>query len=130
METKEFYTSDGKLSAEVSFIEPDVLLTTVVGNADEKSSVEYAGYVTHLFENGSIKAMLVDAQRGGNISPEAINILAKSDAFKFVRRIGVYGINNPIFKIGVESIIKASGRDNIKTFKTREEALGYLKDGS
>ena len=73
--------------------------------------------------------MVVDASGGSSISPEAIGILSKSDAFQFVKKIGVYGVTNPIFKLGLAAIIKASGRDNIKIFGSQDEALSYVQDG-
>lgn len=129
METKEFYTSDGKLSSEVTYVTPEILLTKVVGPADESAASQYSGFVTHLFESGGLQGMIVDASGGSSISPEAVKILSKSDAFQFVKKIGVYGVSNPIFKFGLETIIKASGRDNIKTFDTKNEALAYVTDG-
>lgn len=129
METKEFYTADGKLSSEVTYVTPEILLTKVVGPADETSATQFSGYVTHLFESGGLQGMVVDAGGGTSISPEAISILSKSDAFAFVKKIGVYGLSNPIFKIGLEAIITASGRDNIKLFGSKDEALAYVTDG-
>lgn len=129
METKEFYTSDGKLSSEVSYVTPVILLTKVVGPADESSATQYSGFVTHLFESGGLQGMIVDAGGGSNISPEAVNILSKSDAFGFVKKIGVYGVSNTIFKFGLEAVIKASGRDNIKILGSKDEALSYVTDG-
>lgn len=129
METKEFYTSDGKLSSEVTYVTPVILLTKVVGPADETSATQYSGFVTHLFESGGLQGMIVDAGGGSSISPEAVNILSKSDAFQFVKKIGVYGVSNPIFKFGLEAIIKASGRDNIRILGSHDEALSYVQDG-
>lgn len=130
MEIKEFYNAEGKLSSEVSFITPTILMTKVVGPSDETSATHYSGYVTHLFESGGLQGMIVDAGGGSSISPEAISILSKSDAFRFVKKIGVYGVSNPIFKIGLQAIIQASGRDNIKILNSQDEAMSYVQDGA
>src|SRR6266850_1204505 len=127
-DVKEFYLASGKLSARTGFIEPGILKTEVVGDADEHSSVEYAGYVTHLFESQGLKAMIVDASGGAGISPDAIKLLGQSDALKFIKKVGVYNIANPIFKASLELIVKTSGRDNIKVFNTESEAMAYLKE--
>ncbi len=130
MENKEFFTSDGKISAEVSFVDPTVAQTVVRGNADEVSSSRYAGYITHLFESGGLEGMIVDATQAGSVSVQAIDILAKSDALDFVKKVGVFGISNPVFRLALQAIIKGSGRDNIQIFATRDEALAYIKSGN
>jgi hypothetical protein len=132
MEIKEFYTENGQLSLQAFFIEPQILSVKVVGFVDEKVAIEISGFATHLFESEGLQGIISDASQGDNISPEAIKIMAQSDAFQFVKRVGVYGITKPIFKIGLEAVIKASGRDNIKVFDTQAEALAYAKgeDGS
>lgn len=129
METKEFYASDGRLVAEASFIEPDIMLVRAVSGADETAAAELAGYVLHLFETGDLKAILVDASKGGGFSPEAIRVFAKSDSFGFVGRAAIFGITNPLFRTGIQAIIRASGRDNVKLFNNMEEALAFAKDG-
>jgi hypothetical protein len=129
-EPKEFHTQDSKLSAKTGFIEPGILATFVLGNADEYSSAQYAGYVAHLFETEGLKGMIVDGAEAGEISTEAIGILGRSDALKFIRRIGVYNAHNPIFRTALEGIIRVAGRDNIKIFQTMEEALAYVEGGA
>ena len=130
MENKEFFTSDGKLSAEVSFVEPTVAQTVVLGNSDEMSSSQYAGYITHLFESGGLQGMIVDATQAGSISVQAIDILAKSDALDFVKKVGVFGVSSPVFKLALQAIIAGSRRSNIQIFANRDEALAYVKSGN
>jgi hypothetical protein len=126
-EIKEFFTAEGKPSSTINFEEPGVLLTTVLGDADEFAAAEYSGYVAHLFESEGLAGMIVDAKEAGTISPEAAILLGRSDALNFVRKVGVYNIPNPIFRASLEAIIKVSGRDNIKIFKSKEEALDYVR---
>lgn len=128
-EIKEFLTAAGKPSSTISFEEPKVLLTTVLGDADEHSAAEYAGYVAHLFEAEGLRGMIVDAKEAGMLSPEAISLLGRSNGLAFIKKIGVYNIPSPVFKASLEAIIKVSGRDNIKIFDTKEAALAFVKEG-
>jgi hypothetical protein len=44
-EAKDFFNKEGELTSTVSFEEANILLTTVVGGPDEKSSSDYSQYV-------------------------------------------------------------------------------------
>jgi|SRR5581483_12259791 len=128
METKEFYDSSGKLSLEVSFPEPQIMKVAVVGPVDETVARQISGLVTHLFESGELRGVISDAGGGQTLSPEVISIFAKSDAFNSVRRIGVYGVTNPVFKLSLDAIIKASGRDNVRLFDSERAALEFARE--
>lgn len=129
METKIFQSKNGKPVVEVSFAEPGILLVKAMNNpGDEYFAAELSGYITHLFESEGLHSVLVDGTQGVGLSPEAIDLFAKSDMLTFVKKVAVYGITNSIFRLAMEAVIKASGRDNLRLFSTREEALAYLKE--
>jgi hypothetical protein len=129
VETKQFFNESGQLAAILSFIEPDIALVIARGKADKQVAVQLAGYIGHLFETEGLKGVVVDATLGEPITKEAVQIFAKTDAFKFIKKAGIYGVKNPVLKIGLEAIISASGRDNVRIFKNQEEAMDYVKDG-
>jgi hypothetical protein len=74
--------------------------------------------------------MIVDASAAGGFSRESINVLARSDKLDYIGRIGVFGIKNPLFRIGLEAIMRGSGRDNIQVFESGDQALAYVKNAN
>ena len=107
--------------------EDDILYENIVGKQDEKTVI--AGLEFHnKFKNmveGKMK-MLVDINKAGQVSSGARKIGEETFEDEKVGKVALCGLH-PVARVIASFVIGITRKKDLRFFKTREEALGWLK---
>jgi len=69
---------------------------------------------------------LIDLNKSGKNTPEARDIWNKQGDHEKVKKVGIYGIH-PVARVIASFVMRTSSKKNRGFFKTKEEALTWLK---
>jgi hypothetical protein len=107
--------------------EDNILYETIVGDFDEKRALEAKKAVLKLMDmvNGEIKT-LISLEKAGNQSSKARRI--GTEMFENARqgKIALFGMH-PVARVIASFVMGITKKEGIRFFKTREEALAWLK---
>ncbi|OGS20675.1 MAG: hypothetical protein A3J83_05115 [Elusimicrobia bacterium RIFOXYA2_FULL_40_6] len=111
----------------IYFGEDDIIYVTAVGDADEKIAAAMKEIEIRFINmaKGEV-SLLVDLNKCGKQSPEARKIRMSLGENSKIRKVAVFGIH-PVAKIIASFVVGISKNDKLCFFKTKEEALAWLK---
>ena len=108
--------------------EDNTLYITVVGEQDEQTALAikeslpiFAGMVEGKFD------VLVDNNKAGKASSEARKIFRELTELENIGKIAIFGAH-PVARVLASFAIGVSGKKDIRFFKSKEEALVWLKE--
>lgn len=108
--------------------EYNILHVTVLGEQngeDARAAVEGFEKITHVVK-GKIHH-LVDLNKGGKQSREARKYWHKLSEHERTGKIALHGMH-PVARILASFVMGATGKKDLRFFKTKEEALVWLKE--
>jgi len=111
------------------YLEKDnIIYVTAVGKVDFERARQYQEAIFTLanMAKGNVKA-LIDLDKAEKQSPEARKILQELVEYKKVEKLALFGIH-PVARILASFGVGASKRKDVRFFKTKEEALSWLKE--
>jgi hypothetical protein len=108
--------------------EDDIMYIETSGNYDEKVVAELRDAFLKLisFAEGKVD-IIVDSNRGGKTAQNARKVFAELMEHERCRKIAIFGMN-PVARVIASFILGASKNKNTKIFKTKEEALAWMKE--
>jgi hypothetical protein len=74
--------------------------------------------------NGQI-SYLIDLNKAGKNSPDARNIWIEISNLEITKKVANFGIH-PVARVLAAFVVRVSGKQNVRFFKTEEEALTWL----
>ena len=108
--------------------EDNILYVTVVGEVDDKTAIaikeadlKFKNMVEEKF------VVLADLNRAGKPSPEARNIWREMAEHEKSGKIAMFGMH-PVARVIASFIMGVTQKKDMRFFKTREEALEWLKE--
>lgn len=108
--------------------EDDIFYETIVGEQDEKTII--AALEAHnKFKNmveGKMK-MLIDVNKSGQVSSRARKIGQETLEDEKIGKVGICGAH-PVARVIAAFVIGVTRKKDFRFFKTREEALAWLKE--
>ncbi len=112
----------------IYFGEDNIVYITVVGDADKQVALENVeiAYKFRKYYRGRIH-MLLDLNKAGKPSAEARKIWAELHNDERTGRVAFYGLT-PVKRIIASFIVRFSQNEPIKVFRTKEEALKWIKE--
>lgn len=107
----------------------NIMYETIVGDFDEQTAKAALEASLKLIENaeGQVK-LLIDVNRAGKPSKEARDIFIKFHEQKNLGKIAIFGLH-PVARVLASFGMGLSRKEDMRFFKTREEALSWLKKG-
>ena len=111
--------------------EDNVSYVTVVGELDGRTACEMQKtvekFVGIVGEGVQKVSVLVDLNKAGKPSPEARKIFVEMNDHERTGKIAHYGAS-PVARVLANFTMSISRNRNMRFFKTREEALAWLKE--
>ncbi len=108
--------------------EDDIFYETIVGEQSEKTII--AALEAHnKFKNmveGKMK-MLIDVNKSGQLSSRARKIGQETLEDEKIGKVALFGAH-PVARVLVSFVIGVTRKKDLRFFKTKEEALAWLKD--
>jgi len=108
--------------------EDNILYTTVVGEVDENAAIALCE--SHLkFMNmveGKVNS-LVDLNKAGKQPPKARKIGTEMFEHERIGKVALFGLH-PVARVIASFVMGVTRKKDIRFFKTREEALAWLKE--
>ena len=109
-------------------VEDDIMYVETSGNYDLKGSFELRDAFLKLLHDVEGKVnIIVDNSRGGKPSQEARKVFAVMMEDERCGKIAVVGLN-PVARVIASFVLGSSKNKNTKIFKTKEEALAWVKE--
>ena len=107
--------------------EDNILYETLVGEQDEKIvlAIHEASIQLRNMVEGKVD-ILVDLNKTGKASPKARKIGREILEDKRIRKVALFGIH-PVARVLSAFLLGVTQKKDIRFFKTREEALAWLK---
>jgi len=108
--------------------EDDILYETIVGKQDEKTviaALEYHNKFKNMVE-GKMK-MLLDINRAGQVSSGARKIGKETFEDEKVGKVAFVGLH-PVARVIASFVMGVTRKKDMRFFKTKEEALAWLKE--
>lgn len=108
--------------------EDNIFCETIVGDQDEKTII-VALEAHNKFKNmveGKMK-MLIDINKSGHLSSRARKIGQETLEDEKIGKVALFGAH-PVARVIAAFIIGVTRKKDFRFFKTREEALAWLKD--
>ncbi len=108
--------------------EDDVFYETIIGKQDEKTvlaALEYHNRFKNMVE-GKLK-MLIDINKAGQVSSGARKIGKETLEDEEVGKVAFVGLH-PVARVIASFVMGVTRKKDMRFFKTREEALAWLKD--
>ena len=108
--------------------EDNIFYITVIGEVDGKTAAEITE-IDNKFKSmveGKLN-VLADLNKGGKQSAEARKIWKKMTEDDRTRRIAIYGMH-PVARVLASFVMGVSQKKDMRFFKTKEEALAWLKE--
>ncbi len=121
---REIYIGENRMYLD----EDNIFNVIIVGEIDGKTAnaMKYAGLRLKSMYRGKAKA-LVDLNRAGKHTPEARKIWKESSELEIADKIAYFGLH-PVAKVLASFVMGVSSKKDMKFFKTRKEALAWLKE--
>lgn len=108
--------------------EDNILYITSVGESDEKLASTMKEVEVKFINMAERKVnLLVDINRCGKQSPEARRIRQSMGDHEKIGKVAVFGLH-PVARVVASFIMSVSKNKNQRFFKTKEEALAWLKE--
>lgn len=106
----------------------NILYHTVVGDVDEKIAIEIkeAGITLANMVEGKVDT-LIDLNNAGKASYNARKIAVESYTHEKFRKIAMFGLHS-VARVLASFVIGVSKKKDLRFFKTKEEALAWLKE--
>lgn len=112
------------------FLDGNIINFINVGDIDENTANIIDDISRKLVENVIGKFhMLVDLNKGGKISPKARGIFQKSANDENAGKTALFGLHL-VARVLALFFINITNKKDIRFFKTQQEALKWLKEGS
>jgi hypothetical protein len=108
--------------------EDDIMYVEISGNYDLKVAFELRTAFLKLLHGveGRVN-LIVDSSRGGKPSQDARKVFAEMMEDERCGKIAVVGMN-PVARVIASFVLGSSKNKNTKIFKTKEEALAWVKE--
>jgi len=108
--------------------EDNILYYINVGEIDEKTALESCEAMLELRNMGKGKVhFFIDLNKGGKTTIEARKILRKFTDKNVQGKLAFYGLH-PVARVLASFFMGMSKKKNMRFFKTKEEALAWLKE--
>lgn len=107
----------------------NIMYETIVGDFDEQCAKAALEASLKLIENaeGQVK-LLIDVNRAGKPSKEARDIFMKFLEQKKLGKIAIFGMH-PVARVLASFGMGLSRKEDMRFFRTRDEAFSWLKKG-
>jgi hypothetical protein len=107
--------------------EDNIFNVVIVGEIDAKTAnaMKYAGLRLNNMFRGKAKA-LIDLNKAGKHSSEARKIWKESSELEIADKIAYFGLH-PVARVLASFVMGVSKKKDMRFFKTKEEALAWLK---
>ncbi len=108
--------------------EDNIIRITIVGELDEEAqtSINDAGYELMNMVEGKMHA-LIDLNRAGKTSPGARKRQVEISEYEKTEKVALFGLH-PVARVIASFFMGISQNQNMRFFKTEEEALTWLKE--
>ena len=106
----------------------NIIHITILGELDEETQVGIndAGYKLMNTVEGKVHA-LVDLNKAGKVSPEARKRQVEISEHEKTAKIALFGLH-PVARVIASFFMGISRNKDMRFFKTKEEALAWLKE--
>ena len=110
------------------FLDDDILFITIEGEVDKETAIKCKEVSYRFFEmaNGQMKS-LVDLTRATKQPPESRRIVQEVWNDQGRGKVALFGLN-PVARVVASFVIGSVDKKDLKFFKTKEEALSWLKE--
>jgi len=108
--------------------EDDIFYETIVGKQDEKTvtvALEYHNKFKNMVK-GKMK-MLINLNNAGHLSSEARKIGKKTFEDEKIGKVAMFGMH-PVARVLASFVMGVTKKEDMRFFKTKEEALAWLKE--
>jgi hypothetical protein len=108
----------------------NIIYAAPVGDIDEKTAVEYRDTILKFVNIANAKGKvngIIDLNKGGIQSSAARKVFKKLNEDKRVGKIAFLGVH-PVAKMLASFSMGPSRKKDMKFFKTKEEALAWIKE--
>lgn len=107
--------------------EDNVVYITPVGEQDEKTvlATQHASMKLRSMVEGKVN-MLIDINKAGKPSPKARRMGQEMLENEGIEKVALFGLH-PVARVIASFVIGVTRKRDIRFFKTREEALAWLK---
>ena len=108
--------------------ENNILYVTTVGEIDDKLALLMRDVVFKYFNraDGKIDA-IIDLNKGQKASSTTRNMFKELIEHEKVRKLAFFGMH-PVARVLASFVIGVSKKEDMRFFKTKEEALAWLKE--
>ena len=108
--------------------EDNLLCITIVGELDEETQIgiNEAGYKLMNTVEGKVHA-LVDLNKAGKVSPGARKRQVEISGHEKTAKVALFGLH-PVARVVASFFMGISQKKDMRFFRTREEALAWLKE--
>ena len=108
--------------------EDNLLCITIVGELDEETQIgiNEAGYKLMNTVEGKVYA-LVDLNKAGKVSPGARKRHVEISEHEKTAKVALFGLH-PVARVVASFFMGISQKKDMRFFRTREEALAWLKE--
>lgn len=126
MEDKELEVRVGESSYRLG--KDNIGYVTLIGEVDEKAANGHkeAGLKILNMIEGTIN-VLVDVNEAGKLSSEVRSVFKEFSEHEKSRKVAILGLN-PVARVVASFVMGVSRNKDMHFFKTREEALAWLKE--
>ena len=106
----------------------NVVYVTIIGEVDKKIANRYreAGAKMINMIEGTAN-VLVDINKAGKLSPEARGVFKELTENENARKIAIFGLH-PVARVIASFFMGTTKKKDMRFFKTKEEALAWLKE--
>ena len=108
--------------------EDNIGYVTLIGEVDDKVANRYMDAALKMMNmaEGAVN-FLVDANKMGKPSTKARGVFKEMSEHEKTRKVAIFGMH-PVAKVLASFVMGVSKNKNMHFFKTREEALAWLKE--
>ena len=108
--------------------EDNIIRITIVGELDEETQIgiNEAGYKLMNTVEGKVHA-LIDLNKAGKVSPGARKRQVEISEYEKTAKVALFGLH-PVARVVASFFMGVSRKKDMRFFKTREEALAWLKE--
>lgn len=121
---REFLVGESRM-----FLDEDRIITTVVvGETDEKKAIAFKEILLKLVNMAEGKiCSLVDLNRAGKATSEARKIGQEMFYNEKTKKVALFGLH-PVARVLASFVMRVTHKKDMRFFKTKEEALAWLKE--
>ena len=114
----------------VYFGEDNIIYETVVGAVDEKTAIAFKEACIKLRSKaeGRVINTLIDLNRAGKPTPEARRIGQQRLEDEEIGKVAMFGMH-PVTRVIASFVMGVTRKKDMRFFRSKEEALAWLKEG-